>query len=122
MILFFPSVDPSSPLFPTKTKFVFDDQRPPGVGGWGLEEGGRGKRSVGAHKLTLLKGVFFFFSFFIQNLGLVCVDRHTGSCMGSNLRCWRAWSLGGEDGDYGSRGVRISDSIWTWESKFEEDS
>lgn len=49
---------------------------------------------------TLLKGVFFFFSFFIQNLGLVCVGRHTGSCMGSNFKC-----RGGRESGGGRMGI-----------------
>lgn len=53
---------------------------------------------------TLLKGVFFLFFFFIQNLGLVCVGRHTCSCMGSNFKC------GGEGGGRretgGNRGLK----------------
>lgn len=52
---------------------------------------------------TLLKGVFFHFFFFIQNLGLVCVDRHTCSCMGSNFKCGgrgaRRETGGNRDGD-----------------------
>lgn len=61
----------------------------------------------------------FLFLFFHSELGFgVC----TGSCMGSNFKCRGGPGVWGEDGDYGAGGVRISDSIWTWESKFEEDS
>lgn len=77
----------------------------------------------------LLNGVFFLFFFFIQNLGLVCVGRHTCSCIGSSFKCGGAAGRLGEIGMgiKGGRGHRcvnpvISDSIWTWESRFEEDS
>lgn len=56
------------------------------VGGGRGAGGGWGERSVGAISQTLLKGVFLFI-FFIQNLGLACVGRHTDSCMDRNFKC-----------------------------------
>ena len=65
-------------------------------------------------QVTLLKGVFFLNS----EPGLVYLGRHAVHVWGSNLR---RGCRGCGDGDGGVvRDPVISDSIWTWESKFEE--